>query len=128
MEFAPTDPSRRGQPQRVLCAEDHPQMAELMTKVLRQAGHSVVCVPDGRQALQLCDADRFDVVVTDHQMPNVSGLELVAQLRAKSFGGKIVVHTSRINPIEEAAYRAHAVTEILMKPGGILKLAQVVSR
>jgi len=125
MKFA--DGSSAGGAQRILCAEDHPQMAELVMKILSQAGHAIVCVPDGQQALQLFENGRFDVVITDHQMPNVSGLELVAWLRSKSFAGKIVVHTSRINPAEEAAYRAHGVSAILMKPGGILKLPQVVA-
>jgi len=127
MEFAATETDRGSVRRRILCAEDHVQMAELVQKVLSQAGHIVVCVPDGRRAVDIFESGRFDVVVTDHQMPELNGLELVEWLRAHSFEGKIVVHTSRINPAEEAAYRSHGVSAILMKPGGILKLPEAVA-
>ncbi len=111
---------------RILCAEDHLQMSELVEKVLTRAGHHVVCVEDGQRAIERLAHEAFDVLVTDHHMPNVSGLELVTQARQLGFTGKIVLHTSRLTPAEEEAYRALHVDAILMKPGGILKLPAIV--
>ena len=111
---------------RILCAEDHPQMAELLAKVLSRAGHHVVCVADGHEAKIAFGKSHFDVVITDHHMPRVNGLELVAHLRAEAFAGKVVVHTSRLTPDEETAYRSFAIDAIVMKPGGILKLPELL--
>jgi len=127
MEFPTTDAiSCAPHPRRILCAEDHAQMAQLVKKVLTRAGHQVVCVVDGRQALECATHERFDVVITDHHMPNLTGLELVTKLRAMGFCGKIVLHTSRLTPGEDAAYRELNVDAILMKPGGILQLPGLV--
>ena len=101
-------------------------MSQLVEKVLTRAGHQVVCVIDGEQALECASHSTFDVVITDHHMPKLTGLELVTQLRAQGFQGKIVLHTSRLTPGEDAAYRKLNVDAILMKPGGILQLPALV--
>jgi two-component system chemotaxis response regulator CheY len=111
---------------RILSAEDHPQMADLVEKILTKAGHTVVSVIDGQQALELAGAEHFDVLVTDHNMPILNGLELVTALRHRGFTGKIVVHTSRLTPVEEAEYRALRIDGLLMKPAGILQLPKLV--
>ncbi len=128
MESLPNDcltktPYKR---RRILCAEDHAQMAALLEKVLTKAGHQVVCVADGDEALDRFEHGTFDVVITDHHMPNISGLELVMRLRALGFNGKVLLHTSRLTAADDAAYRALEV-EVLMKPGSILKLAEIVA-
>lgn len=101
-------------------------MADLMNKVLSRAGHQVVLVFDGQQAIDQIVRQEFDVVVTDHYMPNVSGLELVAKLRSIDYRGKIVLHTSRLTAEEEAEYRALGIDAVLTKPGGILKLPALI--
>jgi len=101
-------------------------MAELLAKVLRRAGHVVVCVADGQEAILALGGASFDVVVTDHHMPRVTGLELVAHLRQRAFAGQVVIHTSRLTPEEESAYRALGIDAIVMKPGGILKLPELL--
>jgi CheY-like chemotaxis protein len=111
---------------RVLCAEDHPQMAALAEKILRKAGYQVVCVLDGREALDRLTHDTFDVVITDHHMPDIAGLELVTRLKELGFSGRVVVHTSRLTAVEEAEYRKLGVDSFLMKPGGILRLTAIV--
>lgn len=113
---------------RVLCADDHDQIALLVQRLLERAGHHVECVSDGRQAWEriAAEPDRFDVVVTDHQMPHLSGLELAAKLRAIGFAGKIIIQSCRLSLTEENAYRALAVDDILCKPGDVLRLAELM--
>lgn len=121
---------RRSRPasRHVLCADDHEQIALLTKCLLEKAGHVVECVGDGRAAWDRLAADpaRFDVVVVDHQMPHVSGLELTERLRAIGFTGKIIIQSCRLTADEETAFRALAVDRILCKPRDILRLAEVV--
>ena len=65
---------------RVLYADDMRELRQLLEVVLGRDGHKVESVPDGNLALDLLRSDptAFDVVITDHHMPTVSGLELVA--------------------------------------------------
>ena len=113
---------------RVLCADDHAEMARLVKLVLERQGHEVLCVPDGRAAWESIAANPrlFDVVVTDHHMPELSGLELVYRLRDLGFTGKIFVQSARLSAADERAYRQLGVDAILQKPHGIFELTQLV--
>lgn len=115
---------------RVLCAEDDPSIREIMKMVLEKDGHQVELVGDVPRALQRIDggAAHFDVVITDHEMPTGTGLEVVARLRKIGFAGRIVVHCSELKAVHAAAYRALAVEHFLVKPASLDKILAAVSR
>jgi len=102
---------------RILCAEDHEQICELLKKVLSDAGHHVECVFDGQAAWERLSADplAFDVLITDYQMPCLSGLELVQKVRDTAFDGWIVVESGNLTPEIEAAFNALKVDRIVRK-------------
>lgn len=58
----------------------------------------------------------FDVVITDHHMPKLNGLELVTRLRDIAFPGKILVFSSELSPTVHAAYADLKVPKVLHKP------------
>jgi CheY-like chemotaxis protein len=70
---------------RVLIAEDDPAMRDLLALVLRERGYQVVTVSTGSELKSsLSEADpegQFDLIVTDVEMPDGSGLDVVDQLR-----------------------------------------------
>ncbi len=103
---------------RVLYADDMRELRQLLMIVLGRDGHKVDSVEDGHLALALVkkDAAAYDVVITDHHMPTISGLQLVAELRSMNFPGKIIVFSSELSTAVDAAYRAHKVDHILPKP------------
>jgi len=49
---------------------------------LRNAGFEVITARDGEEALELCHAEKPDVIITDYQMPYMTGVELCKALRA----------------------------------------------
>lgn len=73
---------------------------------------------NGRDALRRIydDGKIFDLLVTDHEMPALTGLQLVERLRKKGFAGKIMVHSSELNAKDAAAYQALGIDHILRKP------------
>src|SRR5581483_4752540 len=89
---------RETRPLHVLCADDNVILGEIMLCLLARAGHWVEQVEDGAKAWERLSSDieAFDVLVTDHQMPGLTGLELVERLRAAKFTGRIVVHSSGV--------------------------------
>lgn len=115
-------------PLRILCAEDHPQMADVLGHFLRRAGHHPELVDDGVQALARLTAhpDAFDLLITDHQMPRLTGLGLVSKLRDTVFSSPILVFSSMLTAAEVAAYDALAVDHILSKPMQMETLLDVV--
>lgn len=103
---------------RVLYADDMRELRQLMEIVLGRDGHRVDSVPDGNLALDLLrkNPSAYDVVITDHHMPTISGLELVARLRDMKFPGKIIVFSSELSTEVDESYRRYKVDHILPKP------------
>ena len=103
---------------RVLYADDMRELRQLLEIVLGRDGHKVDSVADGHLALELVRKNpaAYDVLITDHHMPTISGLELVSQLRALNFPGKIIVFSSELSTEVDMGYRRHKVDHILPKP------------
>jgi signal transduction histidine kinase/CheY-like chemotaxis protein/streptogramin lyase len=65
----------------VLLVEDNIVNQKLACRILENAGYSVVCALDGREAVEACAAQRFELVLMDLQMPHMDGFEATAELR-----------------------------------------------
>jgi two-component system alkaline phosphatase synthesis response regulator PhoP len=68
----------------VLAIDDEPNILEVVTAYLRQAGYQVHSAVDGPSGLRAARALKPDVVVLDVMLPGMDGLELLAQLRRES--------------------------------------------
>lgn len=113
---------------RILAVEDETAVARLLALVLCGPNCRVTTVSDGAEALLKIDqpGPPFDIVITDHQMPHVTGLELVQQLRARNFEGKIAVLSAHLNEKNVRAYEALDVDLMLAKPFDIDELRRAV--
>lgn len=125
---APNDivPSRRLL--KILFADDMPELREVAAISLSRDGHQVDCVEDGALALEKISADPtfFDLLITDHNMPKLTGLELVMQLRQQGFPGKIMVFSSELSREINHAYQRLNVDRIVYKPIFPADLRQVL--
>ena len=71
---------------RLLVADDNPTNREVIGKILERAGHTVVLVNDGEQALERLESESFDAVILDRNMPGVGGVEALQALRLMTRG------------------------------------------
>ena len=115
---APDASTRPRKSQRVLYCDDMRELRQLLVIVLGRDGHKVDSVADGNLALDLIkkDVTAYDVLITDHHMPTLSGLQLVSELRSMNFPGKIIVFSSELSTAVDASYRQYKVDYILPKP------------
>ena len=67
----------------VLVIEDSDAMRTMLGAILMSWGHDVVLAEGGREALDLLEFQRPDVILTDYNMPMMKGAELVRQLRIR---------------------------------------------
>jgi len=70
--------------QNILIAEDDAHIALALKLIVRKAvaGAQVTIVADGRQALEKMQQDSYDLLISDWNMPELTGIELLAELRA----------------------------------------------
>ena len=103
------------EPLRVLIVEDDASNREVMRLVLEMAGHTVSTAGTGEEALERAELDKPDTVLLDLGLPDQTGTEVSAALRAR--GGEVprIVITSGFSfePRDAASLGADA---ILQKP------------
>lgn len=102
----------------MLIADDEPHIRAVVGAKFRGAGLVVIEARDGRESLELATLRKPDLVVTDLQMPNLSGLQFALQLRANGATSNIpvIMLTARghIVPAEELAKTN--IKEMMAKP------------
>jgi DNA-binding response OmpR family regulator len=75
--------SSNGKP-KLLCVDDDPAIRDLYKLLFSGYGYDVVVAADGRQALNLFHPQKIDAVVSDYEMPGMSGGELAASIKRRS--------------------------------------------
>ena len=73
----------------ILVADDSSVNLKVMQEILGRAGHVVTTVTSGMEALQLLDNSKFDLVILDMQMPDLSGIETLSLYRASRPANKL---------------------------------------
>ncbi len=68
---------------RVLLAEDNPVNRAVASRMLGKAGHQVVAANDGLEAVRLSEAERFDLILMDVQMPGLDGFSATQAIRTR---------------------------------------------
>ncbi len=93
---------------RILLADDSPHAQRMGERILRDEGHEVISVSDGRVAMLRFGDASPDVIIADISMPEVSGYELCEYV--KSHGGAPVFLTAgAVEPFDQGeADRVHA--------------------
>lgn len=93
-----TDTQNSGQGKHVLCIEDERFISELYTRALTKAGYEVDVKFDGREGLAAAQTNKYEIILLDLMIPNLTGIEVLKQLRAPSktatIQAKIVVTTN----------------------------------
>ncbi len=83
----------------VLVADDEPAVREVLSQVVEDLGHDVIQARDGEEAWHLARARRPNLIVTDHMMPRLSGLDLCRRLRGDEvLGGVPIILLSAVLP------------------------------
>lgn len=103
-------------------------MGEVLVHSMREAGHIVELVSDGQAAWKklLGNFGTIDLLITDHAMPELTGLELVIQLRGAEFPGRIIVHANSLSDADRADYHELAVDKLVPKASGAEELLRAI--
>ncbi len=119
----------RGQEQ-VLFVDDEYVLVEMGKEVLERLGYKVTAETDGMRALELFRQypDRFDVVITDQVMPQITGLELAREMIAIKPDIPVILCTGFSESVNADSASAAGVDAFLMKPLTRQEMAETIHR
>jgi len=103
---------------RIIVADDESHILHVVSMKLRNAGYEVQTAEDGEEALELCQADPPDMLITDYQMPYMTGVELCKALRQSENTKDIpaMMLTARGFDIEPPEMIEAGISAVLAKP------------
>jgi DNA-binding response OmpR family regulator len=111
---------------RILAVDDEPVISESIAYNLEAPHRKISVAPNGKEALSLASKQKFDLVITDHWMPESGGLELVRALRKRKYKGKIVILSGHLSPENIGVYEELDIDEVISKPVMMEELRDVV--
>jgi two-component system chemotaxis response regulator CheY len=114
----------------VLTVDDSASVRQMVSFTLRNAGYEVSEAGDGRQGLDRARAGKYDLVITDLNMPEMDGIEMIAGMRklpAYAFT-PILMLTTESQPEKKDAGRKAGATGWIVKPFRAEQLVAVVQK
>ena len=126
--YAAVEPWRSGPPRawRILCVDDDEDTQFLHARVLARAGYNVMAAADGEEAWAALRTRRFDLLITDQNMPRLCGLDLVARMRAAGMTLPVIINSGRPDLGEARAYPHLDLTAVLHKSFDFVELMHMV--
>ncbi len=115
---------------KILTVDDSNSIRQMVSFTLKSAGYDVSEAPDGNAGLQKAQSDRFDLILTDQNMPGMDGLTLIRHLRKLPQYGStpVLMLTTESSDEMKSLGRAAGATGWLVKPFDPQKLLDVVKR
>jgi CheY-like chemotaxis protein len=90
---SPQAPKRVEKMLRILVVDDQEIICELIAEYLKGDGHHAVTAVESGEALELFSREGFDLVITDHSMPGMNGLQLAAAMKERVPETKVILLT-----------------------------------
>jgi DNA-binding NtrC family response regulator len=113
---------------RILVVDDEPKLGKLVTEMLELDGHSVVRSEGGRAALLELRAGPVDVVVTDLKMPEIDGMAVLREARARPSAPDVLMMTAFGSTDAAVAAMKAGAADYLTKPFAMDELRMRVRR
>jgi signal transduction histidine kinase/CheY-like chemotaxis protein len=128
--LSPPGEAPRGQGGRILFVDDENSIMLVGSRLLTRLGYVVTACDRAAGALEIFRAapGDFDLVLTDLSMPELSGLELAAQIRAIRPDLPVILTTGFAGTLTPEDVRAHGICEVLPKPVSVTTLEAAIAR
>jgi len=121
--------SKPGFPQRrILVVDDEPFVCDAVKMMLTFDGHVVETASNGKDALEMFEKGKFDLVITDFAMPNMKGDELAATIKARSPGQPVVMITAYAEMLQSSGNPLTGVDFVISKPFLLENLREAIAK
>jgi len=103
---------------KVLVADDEIHIVQVVAMKLRNNGFEVVTADNGLDAYKLCCEEKPDIILTDYQMPGLTGIELIEKIRGTSGfeNVPVIMLTARGFAVDDQQREKLNIAECISKP------------
>jgi DNA-binding NtrC family response regulator len=112
----------------ILVVEDNPRTCEILTEFLTLDGHTFETAIDGREGWEKFDPNRFDLVITDRAMPQMSGDLLTAAIKQVAPNKPVIMLTGFGNLMKASNEQPAGVDVLVSKPVTLGALRQALAQ
>ena len=112
----------------ILFVDDDERLASIGERLLSTLGYQVCMMTDSTEALKMftANADRFDLVITDQTMPQLTGKELIAEIKKVKADIPTILCTGYSSKVDEAEAVEFGISAFMMKPLDLPQLSQTI--
>ena len=115
-------------PPRILVLNDNAEVRGICVEVLAQRGYEVDAAADGEAGWAALQARHYDLLITDHEMPKLTGLELVKKMCSSGMSLAIIFASGSLSPVVLRKQSAMKFAAALPKPYSPDELVRTVRR
>ncbi len=113
---------------KILVVDDEPKMRRVLEIMLQKLGHQVYCAGDGREALEVFQDNAIDLIIADLRMPEMDGIELLSNLRARKFDVPVLVVTAHGTVETAVAAMKYGASDYIVRPFDMDALVLAIER
>ena len=113
---------------RILVVDDELFVCEAVKMMLAFDGHTVETASSGKEALDLFDQAKFDLVFTDYAMPDMKGDDLAAAIKARNPSQPVVLITAYAEHLRFTGNPLAGIDFVISKPFLLENLRAVIAR
>jgi CheY-like chemotaxis protein len=113
-------------PLRVLVVDDHEGIREIVSAYLAEDRHIVETAAGAKEAMEKFRAGRFDLVITDRAMPEISGDELAATIKRLSPHKPVIMLTGFSDLVSDLGARGENIDVMVSKPARLDDLRKAI--
>ena len=113
-----SESTRSNQPRKILVVDDESHITQVVSLKLSNAGYAVVTAGDGEEGFEIACQEKPDLVITDLQMPYMSGIELAKKLRRNpaTASTPVLMLTARGYALDQSELGQTNIKGVMSKP------------
>jgi DNA-binding NtrC family response regulator len=85
--------NKKNDPFRILIVDDHREIRSILEEYLREEGYQADGAGDGQEALAMQESEPFDLIITDLNMPGMTGIELIKEITKGDYATEFIIIT-----------------------------------
>ena len=113
---------------KILVAEDQLEIQELIKILLESTGLVVVTVNDGKELVEECTQQSFDLILSDIQMPGYNGIDAIKQLKSMGVKTPTIALTANAMAHQREEYMKEGFTDYISKPFSRESFLQTIAK